>query len=191
MGADHMSFQIIKKMPVFLNGSRYDLLNEGVFKGKDELYRFKSSFSDEKEGKESRKKLRKILEEKYKNDPKGFYREWVCFDIVEKDASETVTILIIDWCQFYGSGTLVDLRDFKERLMDEVDQPPWLYPFGKNFILQTAVHPLKNQWKLLLFQSKPATSVLIKTDSVYRLTGDISKFTLLSKDYTLLFNKGI
>ena len=180
-----MSYFIINKQPVFLSWSRYKQIREEALKGKDAIYKISSTIAGHKETKETQKLMYEVLKAKYDKDPKQFYSEWVKFDIVGDDASRNVWDLLYDYCHYYGYAYLSDLRDFTQKLADDYEGDSYAYPMGQLFALIHLVKPTRRWWKYTHKMTGRIVKLIIISENVHRLVGDLTNFTIFTKDFQI------
>jgi hypothetical protein len=186
-----MPYFVVNKQPVFLHNALYNALSEEAFIGKDNLYRARSAINKSKESREHDNLMFTALKSKYRQNPEHFNKDWVCFDLVDKDASENVTDLLLDWCRLYGAGYLSDSRDFVQKMTDDYSGNSLAYPLGAEFVFNAMLRPKTFGWGRLLKYSGQNFRLLIRIGNVYRLKGDLSQFILISKNFSVKIGNDI
>jgi len=180
-----MGYYVINKHPVFLFGPRLHQISEEALKDKSSLWEMGALTTGRKEAKEAEELIYKTLKAKHDKDPELFYSEWVRFDISGKEASQSAWTLLYDYCCYYGYAYLSDLRDFVDKLIDEYEGDSYSYPRGYVFTLNHFVKPARWWWKYIYKMTGRTIRLIIVTENIYRLVGNMADFTIFSKDFRL------
>lgn len=180
-----MPYYIIDKQPVFLPESRERELRLEALKGKSATNVVLSEIAGTKEGAEADELIYQALKAKYAEDPDQFHEDWVHFDLVGRDASDNVWDLLYDYCHYYGCGYLSDLRDFSQQLMDQYFSDPLRYPMGKVFSFNHFVPPRKWWWKYVRRTTGRMLRLVIVTEHVRRLTGELTDFVVQTTSHLI------
>ncbi len=180
-----MPYYMIERQPVFLYFAAWQRLREKALREKDLLWRASSTMARTKEAVEADQLGVRWLQERHRDDPEAFRREWVCFDLAGDEASRDTWDLLYDYCHLYGFAFLSDMRDFGQVAADDWAGESYTYPMGKAFKMNYRTSP-RSWWKKLLSpEIDSAVSVIIDTAKVRRLQGTLSDFVFQTDGLTM------
>ncbi|WP_028399096.1 hypothetical protein [Ectobacillus panaciterrae] len=171
-----MPYYKIDRNLIFLHKKNYYLLDDLALNQKDDVWR-----QEREENKEADKLKYNKLQEIYKtSNPDDFYREWVYFELLEKDAKEDLPYLLYDYCTLNKNVTFRELRD--------EDAVPFLPDLAqKNIDSRYEVTVFSQS----LFKKKKLFSFIIDTRKLMLIAGELSKFGVAMQDYTIYFGKEV
>jgi hypothetical protein len=177
-----MAYCVVNKQPVFLYSSRYQQIQALAMKGKDATQKMASIVAGTKESQEQTDFAYEFLLKEYEKDPVNFHINWAAFDINGNEAVHNVWDVLNDYCNYYKCGYLTDLRDYAQHLMDGDASDTHKYPVGQVFSLNHSAKSTKWWWPYTHGMKGRTVSLLIVAKNVYRLAGDLTNFTVFSKD---------
>lgn len=183
-----MPYYVINNRPVFLFTSRWKKLQKLSLKHKDPEFRFDSMIQGTKACKEAQKLMYRFLKSQCEKDSEHFNSEWVKFDITGSEAGENVWDLLYDYSCYYGCSYLSDLREPSQQIIDDYLGNQLQYPMGKIFVFNHCVKPGRWWWKYTRKMTRQTISVIINTDDVIKLTGDLGNFRLYAKSFCMQCN---
>lgn len=176
-----MSYYLINKQPIFLSLSRDKQIRKEALKDKDAEYRVASMIAGTEESIEAQRLMFNVLKAKYDKDPERFYSEWVKFDIVGDEASQNVWDLLYDYCDYHRYAYLSDLRDPVKKIVDDYEGNSYTFPMGRVFVLEHFVKPARWWWKYTHKMSSRTIRLIIPSENVCRLVGDLINFVIFTK----------
>ncbi len=122
------------------------------------------------------------LHAKFEEDPIAFGKQWVEFDLRENEARANLQSLLGDYCSFYRTGYLTDLRDLqnsKERL-----RGAYIYPKGRIFALDHEI-PVSRGWLMYRMKRSRTIRIVINSTTETRLVGTLGNFRIIGAGYWL------
>jgi hypothetical protein len=180
-----MSYCVIHEIPIFLYSARHQEIQEQAFKGRDASQKMASVITRTSDSKEVEEFIVEFLRAQYEKDPVNFRINWATFDITGAAATHEVWDLLTDYCNFSGYGYLSDLRNFAQQLTEGDAGDPRKFPPGQVFSLNHFAKPSKWYSKITHKSAERSISLLIVAKNVLRLVGDMTNFTLYSKDFRI------
>ncbi|MFC1737752.1 hypothetical protein ACFL1G_01735 [Planctomycetota bacterium] len=140
---------------------------------------------------QAQKLMYKFLKSQLEKDPENFVSEWVKFDITGSEAAENVWDLLYDYSCYYGHSYLSELRLPYQQITDDWLGNPLQYPMGKIFAFNHYVKTKRWWWKFTCRMNQRIVWVIINTNEVSRLTGDLRQFILYAKVFYIQCNEKI
>jgi len=181
-----MPYYLINKQPIFLSTTRYRELEKLVTKDKDIMWIGISCMAGSKETKEKSELMFNALNKIFLDNPDYFNSYWVDFDLKDKEASENTWDLIYDYCHFYGNASLSDDRDFSEKLKADYERESINYPMGRVFTLNLFLKSRNCWWTFSPKRRERIIQVIINTDKVNHLKGNLKEFIVYADDWNLI-----
>lgn len=186
-----MPYYIINKQAVFLSWARSKELNELVSKDKDSSWRISSVIHGHQASEEKSKLVYEVLNKKYIDDPDDFKSAWVEFDLKGKEASKNTWDLLYDYCHYFGYAFLSDLRDYSEKMSADFKGELFSEPMGKVFALNHLMKPTKWWWKYIHKMKGRNVRVVINTEKVKRIQGNLEKFIIYTDNCEITCSQSI
>jgi len=192
-----MPYYIIENIPIFLPHKKYNELREEVSKDKSPMWRTSSMIQGHAEAEEKNNLMYLLLIKRYIEDKDKFLHEWFSFDLIGEEASLNVWDLLYDFSSYYGYSYLKDFRDFSDKLEADYSGELFLYPMGKEFSFNHFVKPQKWWWKYRYKMKGRSVELIIDTQKVIRIDGNLKDFTIhfndsfvkISTNIKVYFNK--
>lgn len=186
-----MSYYIIDSYPVFLTHKKYSELRKEVSKDKSRMWRISSRMQGTKETEEKDNLMYDLLFKKYNEDKDKFLENWYSFDLLGEEASLNVWDLLYDFSSYYGYSYLKDFRDFLEKMEADHSGELYLYPMGKVFSFNHFVRPSKWWWKYKYKMKGRIIELIIDTNKVSRINGNLKDFYVQFNDSLVRFHTSV
>jgi hypothetical protein len=186
-----MAHFMINKQPVVLFEQRHKELEQETVRAIQSAATSGVSVAAYLEPKAREKLMQEALVKKQREDPKGFYSQWVTFDISGEDAGKSVWLLLNEYCMFYGHGFLSGHRDLKQQIvLPEQRSDSSEQAVTKVFALNHFI-PV-SRWESLTKKKKNRViQVVIDPRAVSRLVGNLRKFEVHTRSMRLVCGESI
>ena len=171
-----MPYCEINKHPVFLSHQRYERLNGLALADKGSVFAVASSIAGFPEAREADRMRFRYLTALSKQDPEGFYREWVEFDLRGQEAADNAWDLLYDYCAFRHIGYLMDLRSEIGSIVADYGGDSAANPMGRIFGLRVSTgHTLASFFHL---RRRSKVTVIVDTSQAVRAYGILAGFRI-------------
>lgn len=184
-----MPYFIIGGQPVFLSLQRIGQISDEALKDWSPEERVRAFIGGSKKAMEAERLMYEVLKTKHDSDPGRFYAEWVRFNITGNEAPPNTWSLLHDYCCYYGSASLMDLRDTATRIIEDYMGDTYAYPMGKVFALSFFVPLRRRWWKFFRKTRRQEVRILIDTGEISGLVGDLTDFVVHGKNFVLHCHK--
>jgi hypothetical protein len=170
-----MPYFTINKYKIFLSHNRGAALNRLAMAHKGPEFRIESTMEGPK-ALEADELRFQYLTHACKRDPQAFCREWVEFDLRDREAQDNAWDLLYDYCALYRIGYLMDMRSKLQVVIEDIVGDSYTYPMGRIFGLRIlGGYTLAS---LLQRKSRPMVTLIIDTSQVVSASGTLDNFQL-------------
>jgi len=171
-----MPYYAIDRYKVFLSHDRWLALNSAAMAHKDPEFRVSSMIAGQPAAREADGLRFHYLTQACKRDAQAFCREWVEFDLRDREAQDNAWDILYDYCALYGIGFLVDMRSEIQAIVSDYAGDSYTYPMGRFFGLRVlGAHTLAS---LLHLRPRPMLTLTIDTSQIVSASGTLEEFQL-------------
>jgi len=175
--------------PVFIHRALDKRIREETLSEKDALFGISSRISGTAESFEAGELGFAYLEKVCQADPKGFHKEYVCFDLQGEDARDDAWDLLNDYSTLTQISRIKDIRDFASQVVATYSGDSYLYPMGRVFVIEFPINLPAPWWKRFWKCPDHKVSIMIDINRVQKLVGSLSEFTMMSMGFSARFSQ--
>lgn len=181
-----MPYYLVSNDVVFIHRNLYSQMFEEITKNMGAVSKMKVGTRGTKESIEVDKKIYEFLVKIKQKSNSDFEKNYVNFDLKEDDARLNVWDLLYDYCHYYDRGSLIDIRDFVDKLKDDYKGFGSLYPMGEVFHLRLSIEKYK-WWHFK--KTKQYISFVIDINKVSRIVGCLRHFYIYTDNFVVCCDK--